>query len=148
MKIEDARGKYYECTETLSDLITQFGLAGIAVIWVFKPKDSLIGLDPKLVLAGILLLCSLSLHFLQYYINSLIWGLFSRHHEKIKTEPRVHKCMNWPAIICFQCKTLSLIVAYLCLFMYLGAQFKVAKQEAIAPKSPSPTREIWLQQGR
>ena len=81
-----------------SEIVRQLALAGIAVIWIFKTVQSQI--PPELVLPLALIAVTLVLNFFQYFLAAIIWGLFSRHQEKvadkdaISTRKHVHRRLH------------------------------------------------------
>lgn len=81
MKFEDIRKTYYELSGKVSDVIRQLGLAGIALIWIFK-KDvgESPGVPKLLVVAGIFIIVGLAFDLLHYSIGTNIWLNF--FHEK------------------------------------------------------------------
>lgn len=151
MKISEARDFYYFYTGKTSEIVRQLALAGIAVVWIFKTGQT--QLPSELILPLNLIIGTLILDLLQYFVAATIWGLYSRYQEKVcegektsnikltqysklrggskklteaKTniEPnsfvfQAQRVINWPGIVFFYCKSLSLIGAYWFLFEYL-----------------------------
>jgi len=126
MKLKDARDLYYFYSGKTSDLVRQLGLAGIAVIWIFKNEVQGIPKIPEaLALPLILIVLGLALDLLQYTVATSIWGVFQRHKEKSGVGEDVDflapKQFNWPTILFFVLKAVSIIVAYAYLLRYLAA---------------------------
>lgn len=83
MKLKDARDNYYFYTGKASELVRQLGLAGIAVIWLFKKEVAGVPKIPEeLLLPLVLIVLGLALDLLQYVSASIIWGVFQRWKEK------------------------------------------------------------------
>ena len=109
MKLKDAREFYYFYSGKTSDLVRQLGLAGIAVIWIFKYDVQGIPKIPQaLSIPLILIIIGLALDLLQYTIATFIWGIFQRHKEVSGVDENVDflapKQFNWPAIFFFVLK--------------------------------------------
>jgi hypothetical protein len=125
MKLKDARELYYFYSGKTSDLVRQLGLAGIAVIWIFKydvqgvPKIPLALLPPL-----ILIVLGLALDLLQYAVATSIWGVFQRRKEisgvADDADFLAPKQLNWPTIVFFVLKVASIIAAYVYLLQHLA----------------------------
>jgi hypothetical protein len=125
MKLKDAREFYYFNSGKTSDLIRQLGLAGIAVIWLFKSDVQGAPKIPEaLSLPLMLIILGLGLDFLQYAVATSIWGIFQRRKEiqgaTAETEFLAPKQFNWPGIVFFVFKVVTIIVAYLLLLRHLA----------------------------
>ena len=82
MRLENTRAEYYFYSGKVSDIVRQLGLAGIAVIWLFKIETSNRQRIPDgLILPGILLLLGLATDLLQYAAGTIIWNRFNRKKE-------------------------------------------------------------------
>lgn len=82
MKLEDTRTNYYETTAKVSELIRQFGFAGIAIIWVFKTEAAGRQIIARGFLpAGLLLVLGLAADLFQYAAGVWIWDKFNREKE-------------------------------------------------------------------
>ena len=124
MKLEEYRKKYYEASAKTSELVRQLGLAGIAVIWVFKADQG--GkeiLNPLLLRAGVFIVVALGLDLLHYIYRTLAWGLFTWSKERqgltsdvILKAPRK---VNWASIALFWGKIIAMLVAYYYLIRFL-----------------------------
>lgn len=126
MKLKDARENYYFYSGKTSDLVRQLGLAGIAVIWIFKYEVQGIPKVPEaLALPLVLIVLGLALDLLQYAVATSIWGIFQRQKEKNgvgeDTDFLAPKQFNWPTIAFFVLKVLSIIAAYAYLLQHLAA---------------------------
>jgi hypothetical protein len=125
MKLKDARDFYYFFSGKTSDLVRQLGLAGIAIVWIFKYDSAGI---PKIPLALlwplVLIVVGLTCDLLQYAIATGIWGIFQRRREKNGTsedeEFLAPPQFNWPGIAFFIFKTVAIVAAYIHLFLYLA----------------------------
>ena len=85
MKLEDAREAYYTASGKLSDVTRQLGLAGIAVVWIFRSGDkSAAGISWTHFLLWPLacFVTTLMADMLQYAYASLAWGIFHRSKER------------------------------------------------------------------
>ncbi len=125
MKLKDAREFYYFNSGKTSDLIRQLGLAGIAVIWLFKSDVQGAPKIPEaLSLPLMLIILGLGLDFLQYVVATSIWGIFQRRKEiqgaTAETEFLAPKQFNWPGIALFVFKVVTIIAAYFLLLRHLA----------------------------
>lgn len=76
-KVADYREDFYTFTGKASEVNRQLALAGVAVIWIFKnPEASKTLLPDGLLWPLALLIISLGLDLLQYFLGSVIWGIF------------------------------------------------------------------------
>jgi hypothetical protein len=127
MNLKDARDLYYYYSGKTSDLVRQLGLAGIAVIWLFKYDAQGVPKVPEaLALPLILIVLGLALDLLQYAVATSIWGVFQRQKEKSsdgKKDPDflAPKQFNWPTVAFFTTKAIAIIAAYVYLLLYLAA---------------------------
>lgn len=124
MNLADVRAAYYERTAKASDIARQLGFAGIAIIWVFKTEVAgSLTIPNELRLAGVLLVISLALDFLQYVYASSAWGIFHRFKENERDNQEARGIaftdefqapdqINWPTLIFFWMKLGVLSVAY------------------------------------
>lgn len=124
MKLKDIRETYYSYTAKASDISRQISFAGIAIIWIFKTDvNDKIALPDELICAAILLLISLSLDLFQYIYASAAWGIFHRVNEMrngvdYEDEIVAPSSINWPTIVFFWGKLISLIFGYYALIHY------------------------------
>jgi hypothetical protein len=67
----------------------------------------------------------LALDLLQYAVATSIWGIFQRHKEKSgvgeDADFLAPKQFNWPTIVFFVLKAVSIIAAYIYLLRHLAA---------------------------
>jgi hypothetical protein len=125
MKLKDARELYYFYSGKTSDLVRQLGLAGIAVIWLFKYDVQGIPKIPQALLPPlILLVLGLALDLLHYAVATSIWGIFQRRKEVSGITDDENflapKQFNWPTIFFFILKTATIIAAYVYLLRHLA----------------------------
>lgn len=125
MKLKDARDYYYFYSGKTSDLVRQVGLAGIAVIWLFKVD---VGGVPKvpaeLLLPLGLILAGLTFDFAQYAIATAVWGIFQRQKELAKVDEEAEfkapRQFNWPGVVFFALKVACVGLACALLVWYVG----------------------------
>lgn len=125
MKLKDARELYYFYSGKTSDLVRQLGLAGIAVVWIFKVDVQGIPKIPQALLPPlILIVLGLALDLLQYAVATSIWGIFQRRKELSgiadDADFLAPKQLNWPTIVFFVLKAASIIAAYVYLLRHLA----------------------------
>ena len=125
MKLKDARDNYYFYSGKTSDLVRQLGLAGIAVIWIFKYEVQGVPKIPEaLSLPLLLIVLGLAFDLLQYAVATSIWGIFQRHKEvrgiAEDADLIAPKEFNWPGIVFFVLKFVSIIAAYGYLLRHLA----------------------------
>jgi hypothetical protein len=125
MNLDEARKTYYEFSGKVSEIARTLSLSGLAVIWIFK-IDSKEGphVPQPLILPAFLLVLALALDFLQYVVQTAVWGTFQRYKERIgTTEKATFKApawFNWPAtFFLFPAKILVVCSAYVVLLNYL-----------------------------
>ena len=124
MNLSDYRKDYYQFSGKASDVARQLSLAGIALIWIFKvEKAGPLAVPPELYLPAILFVVSLGLDLLQYLLSAAIWGMFSEYHTRKgvdeDTELEAPEFFNWPSLVCFWGKLLTVLYAYSELFRYI-----------------------------
>ncbi|WP_398494358.1 hypothetical protein [Variovorax sp.] len=125
MKLKDARDNYYYHSGKTSDLTRQLGLAGVAVVWLFKVDVKGVPTIPsELLLPLVLVVLCLALDLLQYACATAIWGVFNRFKESSGTAEDsdfdAPAQLNWPAIAFFWSKVVAVGVAYWFLLHYLA----------------------------
>ena len=124
MKIADYRADYYAFSSKTSEIARQLSFAGIALIWVFKPKDAAPTAIPvELLWPAALFVLTLALDLLHAAYGTLVWGLFSRYHEKqhigADAELDAPAWFNWPSLGFFWGKVLAVVVAYVITLSYV-----------------------------
>ena len=83
MKLKDALDNYYFHSSKASDIVRQLGLAGIAIIWIFKHDVQGIPKIPhELLLPLELIVLGLTFDLLQYFVAAIIWSNFHRCKER------------------------------------------------------------------
>jgi len=125
MKLKDARDNYYFHSGKTSELVRQLGLAGIAVIWLFKfevqgaPK-----IPESLFWPLLLIVVGLACDLLQYLVATIVWAVFHRCKERagVRSDDDflAPKQINWPALVFFYLKVASLVAAYILLLLFLA----------------------------
>lgn len=124
MKLKDARDFYYFHTGKTSELVRQLGLAGIAVIWLFKKDVAGVPRIPEeLLLPLVLIVLGLALDLLQYATAAVIWGVYQRWKERRVGEDEEFEAprqLNWPAIFFFVLKAPAIVTAYVLLLSFLA----------------------------
>ncbi|MDX2041851.1 MAG: hypothetical protein SF097_11400 [Acidobacteriota bacterium] len=125
MKLKDARENYYYYSQKTSEITRQLGLAGIALIWVFKVDSGGRQSVPlELVRPAWLIVLGLTLDFLQYSLASVVWGIYHRHKEKVgigeDAEFLAPTSINWPTILFFWSKIIVMGIAYVYLLRFLA----------------------------
>lgn len=128
MKISEIRDAYYEATGKVSDIVRQLGLAGVAIIWIFRSGTDSGGIPYSHTLKVPLgyFVISLACDLLQYAYQSLIWGLLNwyyfRKHKKNAVEVEISGKWNVPALMLFWPKTILTVVAYIYLLEFIYHQ--------------------------
>ncbi|MFS8372669.1 hypothetical protein JH314_21395 [Xanthomonas campestris] len=124
MKLSDYRSAYYAFTTKASEIARQLSFAGIALIWVFKPKDAVPTAIPKeLLLPAIFFATALAFNLLHAAYGSFAWGMFTRHHEKklVRDDDPVSasRYLNWPSIVLFWAVVALVVAAYALTLLYI-----------------------------
>lgn len=124
MKLNDAREFYYFYSGKTSDVVRQLGIAGIAVIWLFKKDINNIPKIPaELIPALWLITIGLGFDLFQYATSSLIWGIYQRRQEKNKIgEEKEFRAPDWfnrPAIMFMILKCVSIVIAFIIIITFL-----------------------------
>jgi hypothetical protein len=136
MKLQDFRNDYYTFSGKASDIARTLALSAIAVVWIFREDASVAGgpithvVLPKLLLFGAVgAVLTLSLDLCQYTWATAIFGWWSRYKEhrgfKLDSEVRVPTWFNWPTLVFFWSKLLSVAVTYYFLARFLFGQVTV-----------------------
>lgn len=132
MDVREARDGYYTHSGKASDVARQLGLAGIALIWIFRTgaDSSSYAIPSELLLPSIFIVATLAADFLQYASAALAWGLYSRWKEQrpeIRDDPKTRfeapPKLNWPGNAFFGIKLVSITIAYALLLVHLFKQF-------------------------
>lgn len=122
LTLKDGYQAVVDYTSKTSDIARALGLAGIAIIWVFKTGAGTTQTVPfELLPAGLLLIVGLSLDLFQYVVSAAIWYFFTRKKEKAGvTEFVAPGWINWPGFSLFVAKVIAIVIAYIYLFAYLA----------------------------
>jgi hypothetical protein len=143
LKLEDTRAEYYFYSGKVSDIARQLGLAGIAIIWIFKAEVSGIkDIPDALIPAGIFLLLGLTADLFQYAAGTVLWHRFNRKKEVelerrletskidgVKFNPEAEdftapSSINDLTIVLFWAKVTLILLAYIILIFYLITQIR------------------------
>lgn len=124
MKLNDARDNYYFFSGKTSELIRQLGLAGIAIIWIFKREVAgLPRVPPELIRPLWLIALGLAFDMLQYSAGTLIWGVYQRRKELSGVHEddtfKAPRWFNWPGITFIILKVVVIALAYIYIIRYL-----------------------------
>jgi hypothetical protein len=118
MKIFEIRDAYYQSTGKVSELVRQFSLAGIAVIWIFRIGGDDAGgvlYTNELLLPLGFFVAALGSDLLQYVYGSVIWGFLNTHywrkHKNNDEDVKVSNKVNWPSLFSSGSRL------FLCLFL-------------------------------
>jgi len=125
MLLKEARENYYFHTGKVSDIVRQFALGGIAIIWLFHAKNGEAVMVPHaLLVPAALLISGLAFDLLQYACGSACWGIFQWRKERLDVSEQediaVPNAINWPAVVFFWLKIAATIAAYYLLLAYLA----------------------------
>jgi hypothetical protein len=125
VKLKDARDFYYFHSGKTSDLIRQLGLAGIAIVWIFKYEVQGTPKIPEaLALPLVLIVVGLVLDLLQYSVATAVWGTYQRLKERAGVSEdadfKAPRQFNWPALAFFWLKVVSIAAAYFLLIHHLA----------------------------
>lgn len=125
MNLKDARENYYFHSGKTSELVRQLALAGIAVVWLFKYEVLGVPKIPAPLLVPLcLIVIGLAFDLLQYATATGIWGVFQRRKEHAgvseDAEFTAPPQLNWPALVFFWLKVLSIAVAYVQLLQHVS----------------------------
>lgn len=127
--LKEYRDSYYTASTKAGDVSRQSGFAGIALIWIFKSANSssseAFTLPEELFWPALLIILSLGLDLLQYFLKAGIWGWIQRRIEKkfsgdTSKGYSVARWLNWPTLGCFWAKLLAMILAYSLLFVFVS----------------------------
>lgn len=118
MTLADLKANYEARSLKAGDIVRQLDLAGIAIIWVFKVSVAAsLAIEPKLLLAAILIFASLSFDLAQYLLGTLMLFSYFRYKERMgTTEEQNFDLPAWlplPMWICFWLKSGLVLAAYL-----------------------------------
>ncbi|HEV2803374.1 MAG TPA: hypothetical protein VGW57_00455 [Chthoniobacterales bacterium] len=134
MTISDLKEEYYFATGTVSTVVRQMALAGIAVIWIFKVGKDTGGITftPDMLVPLRLFILVLVADLLQYAFKSAVWGIIHHHYwKKFKNADHVVEpsgFWNWPTNILFWAKTALCVFGYVQLFLLVYGGLFIPKQ--------------------
>jgi hypothetical protein len=128
MKRADLRQSYYEYSGKTSDILRQLGLAGIAIIWIFKTGTDGNPTFPNALLPPTsLIVLGLVFDLCQYIIGTIIWSVYNRKKEVDNVPEDVEfdapDPINWATLIFFYLKIFCMVIAYICLLNFLSSRF-------------------------
>ncbi|MCC2956607.1 hypothetical protein LK542_13385 [Massilia sp. IC2-477] len=126
MILKDALENYYTFSGKTSEIVRQLGLAGIAVVWLFKQDNKTFTQIPAdLKLPLLLIVVGLACDLLQYAVSTLIWGSYHRYKEAGGINPKhsfqAPLSINIPGITFFVLKILFIGSAYFYLLKYINS---------------------------
>lgn len=124
MKLARAREIYFERSTKASEVIRQLGLAGIAIIWLFKDGTGAVGKIPSdLQSPLIFIIAGLAFDLLQYTVAAVLWGTYHYHMESKGTSEELeiypHEAINWPALFFMVLKIGCIVIAYFQMWNYV-----------------------------
>lgn len=124
MKLKDARDNYYFFSGKTSDITRQLGLAGIALVWLYKvERAGVTKLPVELQTPLVLIVLGLTLDLLQYAVATGVWGVYQRHKEKSGIGETVDfeapSSINIPTIALFIGKVGCVVAAYALLLNHI-----------------------------
>ncbi len=107
-----------------SEIVRGLGFAGIALVWLFRLEGVNGSSIPReLILPAIYLILGLALDLFHYAISSIVWGIYARFKEqeglKISKKLKVPIWINWPGLLFFVSKIMSIVFAYCFLLNFL-----------------------------
>jgi hypothetical protein len=123
MKKSDIRQSFYAFSGKVSDIVRQLGLAGIAIIWIFKidEKGGASHLPHELYTPLYILCICLLFDLFQYLYGTIAWEIVLRKHNNTKDDHdiNVSQKINYPTWICFGLKIVSLLIAYYFIMLFV-----------------------------
>lgn len=124
MKLENVREYYEYFSGKISDIVRQLGLAGIALIWVFKTEVAGKQVIPAdLMTSAKLIVMALGLDLLHYITGTIVWGSYNSIKERqgIKQDKEflAPRKINWPALFFFWTKIFTMLAAYVYILRFL-----------------------------
>src|SRR5438105_6305291 len=102
MTIADLKEEYYFATGTVSTVVRQMALAGIAVIWIFKVGKDTGGITftPNMLVPLRLFILVLVADLLQYAYKGAVWGAIHHYYwnkfKKADHDVEPSRFWNWP----------------------------------------------------
>jgi hypothetical protein len=135
LTLDKAYETAYYYTGKVSEISRQLGLAGLAIIWIFKTdtKDGPI-IDENLFLPGLLLVVGLALDLLQYVVMGELWERYAKRKDDLgETEFRVPKKLNWAGDVFYYLKLISVLIAYCYLISFLWSKVFMSPADLVTP---------------
>lgn len=140
MILKDARQRYEDASTQASQVMRQLALGGIAFIWLLSGglQGRIVEFSPRLLWAGVTLAASLCLDLSQYLYKTIRWARWfhveedrlqagddkkSVINEEAGTAPDK---INYPTWTLWAAKMISLLAAYVLIFVELGFLIDVA----------------------
>jgi hypothetical protein len=128
MKLKDTLDAYYEYSRKTSDVIRQLGLAGIALIWIFKVEAGGNQVIPDaLIPAAVFIVIGLASDLLHCIYGTAAWGIYHRCKENKNTRKNAEfeapRWINWPTNTFFVLKVISIFLAYCFILYFLFDKF-------------------------
>lgn len=126
MKLEDIRETYQYSSGKVSDIVRYLGLAGIAVIWMFKTEvDGIISLPTELLWPTYYIIVGLALDLIHYIVHALIYFGYFLYLEKIKKYKETNEFlypewMQWVVWTIWILKIIPIIMAYFALIEFFS----------------------------
>ena len=130
MNLKECRETYYEYSKKASEVVRQFGLAGLAFIWILKEDtQGKIIVPADSIPAGFLIIVSLGFDLLHCIIPTAIWGILARRKEiqgfQNEDDFKVPIILNWPANFCFWGKIITMLWAYYILLSFVFSKLEL-----------------------
>jgi hypothetical protein len=114
---------YRDYSKTASEITRQLGLAGLAVIWIFKTDQGggKMVVPPQFFKPALLLIVGLTLDLSQYVLSAEIWRVHTRRTEKrALLEFDRPAWLPWVQVMPYWLKILSVGGAYVYLISFLA----------------------------
>lgn len=127
MKLADYRADYYAFSAKASEISRQLSFAGIALIWILRPKSTELVIPKELLVPAAFFVVALALDLLQAIYSTFVWGVFSWYHEwrdrNAALELNAPSWFNWTALLFFWGKVFAVIFAYVMTLRYVWVLF-------------------------
>lgn len=135
MKVSKVREHYTAQTAKLSEVSRSLGLAGLAIVWIFRSEAGRI--PPLLFVPAGLFVLSLAADLLQYMIGAWNWQTQASLVQKSaeEDEHKVPSSVNlWPQRL-HVLKGPLVLFAYAVLIVFVGLNLAGVTQKEEAPKA-------------
>lgn len=125
MKLSEIRNAYEELSGSLSKINRQLTFAGIGIVWLFRvtTEQGTTTIDKGMLVPILCFVISFGVDLLQYLWQSYIWYFFywckRKHGSKEEDEVNEPEWPNVVAWVMFTIKVLALMIAYICLGIFL-----------------------------